>query len=240
MEIEFAGAGREIFEDAGESRGGHATSVAQAEDVIGGADAAELTRGIGAEGAEDLCERCVIGGFADEAHAIESACGQFGNRESKNRRMQMQMGVAVEMAGRKTELGEAPELRGDLARQRCAGARIEGVAQAGGGGRFHETTARVGERGDFAREAVAKREVQPDAERGIALRDAYGFIGARFIHHEAGVREQAGAVMALDGFIHGVAAAEIVACEDEAPCRSVFSIQFSVFSFRARVAFTEY
>jgi hypothetical protein len=57
------------------------------------------------------------------------------------------------------------------------------------------------------------------------------------------VREQAGAVMALDGFVYRVAAAEVVAGEDEAPRRRVCSVQFSVFSFRfmrARVAFTEY
>jgi hypothetical protein len=44
------------------------------------------------------------------------------------------------------------------------------------------------------------------------------------------VGEQAGLVMAFDGFVDGVAAAEIVAGEDE----EAGSIQFSVFSFQGR------
>lgn len=71
--------------------------------------------------------------------------------------------------------------------------------------------------------------MQSDAERGIAVRDPQRFVHARLIHHEARVREQTRAVVALDGLVHRVAAAEVVSSQDEAAGR-VFSLQFSVFS----------
>jgi hypothetical protein len=46
-------------------------------------------------------------------------------------------------------------------------------------------------------------------------RDAHGFADGEFIHHETGLREQTGFVVALDGFIDRAAAAEVVASEDE-------------------------
>ena len=72
--------------------------------------------------------------------------------------------------------------------------------------------------------------MQADAEPGISLRDADRFVGARLVDHEAGLGEQAGLVMVFDGFVDDVAAAKIVAGQDEATRRRVFSIQFSVFS----------
>ena len=232
MEVEFAHAVRKAFKDLGEAGGGHAASIVQTEDVVGGADAmrGEFAHGGGAQRAEDQCDRRVIAGLADEADESEAARNEFGQRQAEDGGMEVQVSVAVKMAGWESEFREAPELRGDLPRQRCAGARIEGVAQARFGGRFDEVAMRVGERGDFARVAVAKRQVQPDSERGIAARDAHGFLDVRLVDHEAGVGEQAGLVMAFDGFVDGVAAAEIVAGEDEV----AGSIQFSVFSFQGR------
>ena len=45
--------------------------------------------------------------------------------------------------------------------------------------------------------------------------DAHGFFRARLVDHEAGLREEAGFVAALDGFVDFAAAAEVVAGDDE-------------------------
>ena len=55
--------------------------------------------------------------------------------------------------------------------------------------------------------------MQADAEAGRG--EAHGVGGVGLIHHEAGLGEEAGGVMAQDGVVHGGAAAEVVGGEDE-------------------------
>lgn len=232
VKVEFARPGRETFDDAQETRGGHAAGVAQAEDGIGSADVVrgEPARGGDAERAEDQRNRCAVARLADEADGSEAAGDEFGQRELEDSGVQVQVSVTIEMTGRKPQFIEASKLRGNLARQRRPGARVKGVSQASRSGRFDETAVRIGQRGHIARLSVAEGQVQADTERGIAACDPNGFLGALFVHHQAGLGEQAGLVMALDGFVDGVAAAEVVAGEDEAAGRRVVRFQFSVFN----------
>ena len=232
VKIEFTRAGRESFDDAQEARAGHAAGVTQAKDSIGSADAA---RGKGARGAEtqraeDERDGCAVAGFADEAHRCKVVLDRLTEREAEDGGMEVEMRVAVEIAGREAKFGEALELRGDLAGERRAGARVERVTQPGARGRADEAAARVGERGCFGGTTVAESEVQADAEQGISLRDAHSFVGARLVDHETGLREQAGLVMAFDGFVDGVAAAEVVASEDQ-----LFQLTRRVGSLSARM-----
>lgn len=57
--------------------------------------------------------------------------------------------------------------------------------------------------------------MQAHAQRGMTLRNAHGFLHAAFIDHEAGLRQKAGLMAALDGFVDFVAATEVVAGDDE-------------------------
>ena len=57
--------------------------------------------------------------------------------------------------------------------------------------------------------------MQADAERGMALRDAHGFLRGGLVDHEAGLGEKAGFMAALDGFVDFGAAAEVIAGDDE-------------------------
>ena len=57
--------------------------------------------------------------------------------------------------------------------------------------------------------------MQADAEARMPLRDACGLGGVRLVHHEAGLREDARFVIALNGFVDAGAAAKVVAGEDE-------------------------
>ena len=57
--------------------------------------------------------------------------------------------------------------------------------------------------------------MQADAQPRIAAGDANRLPNAWLVDHEAGLGQQAGLVMALDGFVDDVAAAEVVAGEDE-------------------------
>ena len=57
--------------------------------------------------------------------------------------------------------------------------------------------------------------MQTHGKRRTPFGDADGFFGATLVDHEAGLGEKAGLVAALDGFIDLVAAAEVVAGDDE-------------------------
>ena len=73
----------------------------------------------------------------------------------------------------------------------------------------------IGERRDATGGAVAEREVQPDDERGIAPGDHHGVVDRWFVHHEAGLREEAGAMGAFDRGVDFRAAPEVVGSKDE-------------------------
>jgi len=76
-------------------------------------------------------------------------------------------------------------------------------------------TVRIGQSGMSRGAPGAKREMESNAQRGMARRDADSFRHGRFIDHEAGLRQEPGALRALNGGIDFRAAAEVVGGEDE-------------------------
>ncbi len=80
VNVEFAGAFGEIFQKARHRFRGHAAGVAQAEEVVGEADAVggELRQGGPAEAGEDPREEGGRAGFADEAGLAEAELGGDG------------------------------------------------------------------------------------------------------------------------------------------------------------------
>ncbi|MEA3210742.1 MAG: hypothetical protein QOE70_3799 [Chthoniobacter sp.] len=129
--------------------------------------------------------------------------------------MQVEMGVSVQVSRGEAEFLETRELRGNFTPERRPVARIEGVAEAGSRGGIEEAPSCIGDRRDGRRAPIAKGEVQAHTKRRVTPGDAHRFVHAVLIDHQAGLGEQAGLVMSLDGFIHGLAAAEVVAGEDE-------------------------
>ena len=57
--------------------------------------------------------------------------------------------------------------------------------------------------------------MEAHAERRMASCDAHSFLSGWFIDHQTGLGQEAGFMAALDGFVDFVAAAEVVACNDE-------------------------
>lgn len=129
--------------------------------------------------------------------------------------MEVQVRVAVPITRRKTECAEALELRCDLAPQRPGECGRKRVAEPGACGRGGEVSPRIRERGDLRRAARAEREMQAHAQGGIAPRDLHRVRGGGLIDHQAGLRDEARAVAALDGGVDLRAAAEVVGGDDE-------------------------
>lgn len=228
VEVEIAGFGSGMKIDFTQSRWQpgeqtakpfrrHPTGVAQTENPVREthAEAAQWEGGRGAERTEDERDWRVVFRLADEAHHLESTRRERAEHGAQDDRMQVEMSVSIDVGAAETQRAEARELLGDLVPERLRSTRIESVTQPSARGRFEETVVRVGERRGPRRASRAEREVQADAERGIAPGDAHGFIHGEFIHHQARLGEQAGLVMTLDGFVDCGAAAEVVAGEDE-------------------------
>ena len=217
MKVEFAGAVGELREEAGDGGGGHATGVAQAEDAVGEMDAVlfQMRNGGAAEALENPWHRREWAGFADEAHGAEAVLDGDGERESEDRGMEMEMGVAVPITRRKTERAKTLELRANLVPERVGERRRKGVAPSGACRRGDEVSGFIRECGNLRGASGAEREVEADAERGIAPRDVRGFGGGGLVHHDTCLREEAGAVGALDGGVDLLAAAEVVGGDDE-------------------------
>src|ERR1035437_5313422 len=70
-------------------------------------------------------------------------------------------------------------------------------------------------------------EVQADAEFGIVLRQLHGFIETKFVHHQARGGQNAFAMGADDGLVHGTRKAEVVRGDDETARHWVWSSGFS-------------
>ncbi len=217
MKIDFAQSLGKLLEQVNQSTGGHAASIGEAEDAISGADAeaAQGTRGGGAERAEDERDGREISRLADEAEHFEITRGERREQGAQDDGMKMQMRVTVGVGAAETEFAKTRELLGDLVAERFGGARVEGVTQSGERGRFGEARFFIRERREPRGATGTEREVQADAKGGIAMRNAHGFLDGEFIYHEARLGEQAGLVMAFDRFVDRAAATEVVAGEDE-------------------------
>ena len=217
VKVELAGAVGELREEAREGGGGHATGGAQAEDAVGEMNAVlfQMRNGGAAEALENPGREGEWAGFAHEAHGAKAVLGGDGQREPKDRGMEMEMRVAVPITRRETERAEARELRADLALKRLGERWRKGVAQSGARRRCGEISAFIRERGDLRGASGAEREMEADAERGIAPGDVCGFGGGGLIDHDARLREEAGPVGALDGGVDFRTATEVVGGDDE-------------------------
>jgi hypothetical protein len=113
-------------------------------------------------------------------------------------------------------MGEkAFELPADFVPERPGEVRRQKILETGARGGRRKDSGPIRERRNARCASGAEDKVEADAERGIAARDADGILGGRFVDHETGLREDAGAVGALDGGIDFRAAAEIVGGKDE-------------------------
>jgi hypothetical protein len=200
VKVDFTRASLQAIEHSDEDFSGHAAGVAQAIDSVGHIDAPgeDLRCGMRAQSLENPGEERWRARFADEAGEAKAVFMSDGQSESEDSRMQMQVRMAIPVSRRQTEGAETLELRADFRRQRRLHFPIEEITQPGSRGRIS-----------------AKREVQADAELRIAPCHLDGFGGVRFLHHEAGLRDQAGAMQAFDGGIHRGAAAEVVGGHDQ-------------------------
>lgn len=217
VKVKFARAVGELPEVSGDDRGGHASAFAQTENAVGKLHAVlfQMRKRGAAEVLENPRHGCKRAGFADETHGAETVPERDGQCEAEDRGMQVQVRVTVPVGGRKTECAEALELRCDLAPQRPGECGRKRVAEPGACGRGGEVSPRIRERGDLRRAARAEREMQAHAQGGIAPRDLHRVRGGGLIDHQAGLRDEARAVAALDGGVDLRAAAEVVGGDDE-------------------------
>ena len=162
-----------------------------------------------------MSERAARRRFAEEACEAEAVFAGDGEREAEDRRVEMQVRVAVPVRRREAEGAEFFKLRADFGGERRDQRWTEEVAQTGLRGRRLEISGGIGERGNLRGASGAEREMQTDAEARMPVRGVRGFVGVGLVHHEAGLREDACFVATLDGFIDAGAAAKVVAGEDE-------------------------
>ena len=217
VKVQLACAIGELREKPGDGGGGHASGFAQTENTIREMNAVlfQMRNRGAAEALENPRHECERAGFADEAHGAETVLDGDGECEAEDCGMEMKMGVAVPITRRKTESAETRELRADLVLKRLGERWREGVAQSGARGRCGEAAAFIRERGNLHSASGAEREVETDAKLRIAARDFRGFLGGGFIDHETRLRDEAGAVGALDGGVDLRAATEVVGGDDE-------------------------
>ena len=218
VKIDFRQAIGETLESRGQNPGRHFSGVTQTEDMIGESDAVTLESGLSGaaqltkDGRQQARRRRI---FADEPRGAKAVLHRDRQGETQYRGMQMQMGMAIPVSRRQAERAKALELGKNLAPQRFRERGTESIAQPGSRGRRDESTGGIRDRRDGRSASIAEREMQADAQRGMTLRDAHRFLRVRLVNHEAGLGEKAGFMAALDGFVDFVAAAEVVASDDE-------------------------
>ena len=139
---------------------------------------------------------------------------------SKNRRVQVQMEVAVDVIHRQAGGAKFFKLRFDLTAQLRFGMRAKEIAEADSSGVVVGKFAlRVGKIGNgFGRQSGSstdKREVQADTQSRIFFGQGDSFGAIRFVDHQAGGGQDAFAMRADHGLIDGMGATEIVRVDDE-------------------------
>jgi len=217
MKIDFAQSLRQPLEQAFKPVRGHGARSGQTEDLVrrANAETPQWTRGGSAEGAKDERDGGEVFRLAHEPQHLESACGERSEQSAQDEGMEMQVRVTVGVSAAKTERAKTRKLFGDLVAERFGGARVEGITQPGERGRLRKMSVLIRDRRAARRAARAEREMQAETQPRMAPRDAHRFVHGAFIDHEAGLGEQTGFVMALDGFVDRGAAAEVVAGEEE-------------------------
>ncbi len=161
------------------------------------------------------------GGSERHADAWQAELGALGDHQPADGRMQVHVLVRVGVVERQAGRGEGRELGADLGRELPADARPEEVAQAQA-----ELVGREPARprptrcGDFAGRqhgrAFDDDEMQADAQARHRAGAAHRVGGGGAGDHQAGWREHAVAVGALDRLVDRLRQAEIVGGEDDA------------------------
>ena len=217
MKIQLAQAVRQVFHMPRDDRAGHPPAGAQTEGAVSELQPVpfQMRNRRPAEALKNPRHDSERARFADEAHRAKTVRDRDGQRQPQDRRMEMEMGVAVPVAGRKTQLAKTGELRANLAPERLAERWRECVTKPGPRRRWRKLSVRIRELGNLRRPPGAEGEVEAHAQRGICAGDFRGFIGGRFIDHHAGLRDEPSAVGAEDGGVDLGAAAEVVGGDDE-------------------------
>lgn len=200
VEVKFAGAVGKVFQKASHGCGGHASGIAQAENVVRETNAVggEFRSSGLAEVSEDPREQRGWAGFADEPGFAKAEFGGNRQGEAQDGGMEVEVEVAVPIGGRETAGAEVLELRADGGSEGAVGPVVEEIAETSPRRRFG-----------------ANREMQADAESRVAAGDHEGLGDVRFVDHEACLGDEPGAVQAFDGGVDRGAPAEIVGGEDE-------------------------
>src|SRR5260221_5577115 len=140
-------------------------------------------------------------------------------QDFKNNGMQVQVQMAVDVVERQAGGVEPRELRVDLGAKLFTQAALEEIIHADADGAVAKFALRIDEPGDLFRRqggmAHQQREMQTDAKPGIFLPELHGFVAAGFVDHQARSRQNAVAMRADDGFVHGMRKTEIIRVDDE-------------------------
>ena len=129
------------------------------------------------------------------------------------------MQMAVDVVERQAGGVEFFKLRVDFGAKLFAQAALEKIIHADADGRVAEFAARINEAGDFLRR---QRGMAHAAKSDAGRRRVLDFPSrvrrprrSRFVHHQAGGRQNAVAMRADDGFVHRRRKAEVVGIDDE-------------------------
>ena len=224
VDVDLAGSGRQVVEEAAEAGGGHVAAPGDAEAVVGGehAGACDLVSepsGPGAqrgraEGRARAAGREWGGGFGGNADRAQSVVAADVDEHASDGGMKVHVLVGVGMVERQAGRGEGLELGADFRGEFASCFGIEEVA--------HSALDLIGTEFlvvfDKMRDTGVRQdgrsfnddEVQPDAEVRQSACASNGVVGGVACNHEAGGREDAIRVCAFDALVDGFRKPEII------------------------------
>ena len=131
------------------------------------------------------------GGFTHEANRSKPSLKSDRQPEAKDRRMEMQMEVAVPISGRQTEGEKSIKLTGDFVLEGRNQPRRESVAKPRPRRGRWQISMEVGQRRNLTSQPRTESEVEPHLQSGTTTSHRHRLSGSGFIDHQAGLGERA-------------------------------------------------
>jgi hypothetical protein len=148
-----------------------------------------------------------------------SPAGNIPSENLKDCWVKVQVQVAIDVIHGKAGILEFKKLRFNFGQELGFDASVREIANPNRDGVEAEPPLLVHEIGDFffrkSRVTEKQREVEPDAECGSLVGQGDRFVESRFVHHQAGARQNAFVMGADDSFVDAGRRPEVVGVDDE-------------------------